>query len=147
MAEDAPEVVLDARAPYGPRILRRDGRLLFEIYVASGHLDRIEELPITERHAAVLCTDAERYWFLFTALHHPYQLASTRLSDARLGEYLDTVLCAPRAETERFLTDLDHGTANGALSNLLRIAVDGDHTRMRAGRWFGSIPTADSSHP
>jgi len=42
---------------------------------------------------------------------------------------------------ESFLTGLDHDAANGALSNLLRIAVDADYARMREGRWFGSMPS------
>ena len=146
---DSSDVVVDAGGPWGPRVLRSEGRLVYEIYVASGHADREERLPIAERHAQVLSTDPERYWFLFAALHHPYQLIETRLNADRLSEYLDTILLAEPAVVEVFLTDLDHGSANGALSNLLRIFVDADYARMRAGHWFGSIPALSNTdgHP
>ncbi|WP_328857999.1 hypothetical protein OG579_02825 [Williamsia herbipolensis] len=140
---DPEVVVLEPRAPYGPGVLRVGGDLVYEIYVASGHADRVERLPISERHAHVLSTDVERYWFLFTALHHPYQLTETRLSAERLTDYLDAILFAEQPVVEAFLTELDHGSANGALSNLLRIFVDADYSRMRDGRWFGSIPRTE----
>ncbi|MGJ0121118.1 DUF6357 family protein [Williamsia sp. MIQD14] len=138
---DSVEVVVEPLGPYGPSVLRAGGELVYEIYIASGHADRVERLPISERHAQVLRTDAKRYWFLFTALHDPYQLTETRLSADRLSEYLDTILLAEPAVVEAFLTDLDHGSANGALSNLLRIFVDADRERMREGHWFDAIPT------
>ncbi|MGU3294693.1 DUF6357 family protein [Williamsia sp. M5A3_1d] len=136
---DPGDVVVERRDPYGPSVLRSGGQLVYEIYVASGHADRVERLPITEAHAQVLGVDAQRYWFLFTALHQPYQLTETRLSPERLNLYLDTILFAEPTVVEAFLTDLDHGTANGALSNLLRIFLAADQAQMRAGRWFEAV--------
>lgn len=136
-------VVVEPRDPYGPSVLHTGGRLVYEIYVASGHFDRVERLPITEAHAEVLSVDPRRYWLLFTALHHPYQLVETRLDPEQLTNYLDTILFATPAVVEGFLTDLDHGSANGALSNLLRIVLNADHPQMRAGRWFEAIRETD----
>jgi len=139
MSEEPAQVLLEARDAYAPRVLRRGGGPLWEMYVASGFADRVVELPVSEADLGVLRADGERYWFLFAALHHPYQLTQTYLDDAELARWCQAILHAPRAQTESFLTRLDHGRANGAISNLLRIFVDADTARLRDGHWFGSL--------
>lgn len=132
-------MLLGAGGAYAPRVLRRGGGPLWEMHVASGFADRVVELPLSEADLGVLRSDEERYWFLFAALHHPYQLSETHLDDAELARWCQAVLHAPRAQTEDFLTRLDHGRAGGAISNLLRIFTGADTARLRDGHWFGSL--------
>ena len=126
---------LDKRGQFASMVIRYDDRLELDILVASGHKDRNCTFPITERHLEAL-RDHERYLFLFAALHHPFQLRQTELSPAEVATYLDTILFAPDDAVEAYLTTLDHGTANGALSNLVHIYAGADRDAMRAGSWF-----------
>lgn len=139
MPEPTVQVLLEARGAYAPRVLSRGDGPLWEMYVASGFADRICELAITEADLAVLAADEERYWFLFAALHHPYQLTETYLGDAELARWCRVILHGSRPETEAFLTRLDYGRANGAVSNLLRIFCGAEAARLRAGSWFGLL--------
>jgi hypothetical protein len=126
---------LDKRDQFASMVFRYGDRLELDMLVASGHFDRNCTFPITERHLEALHND-ERYLFLFAALHHPFQLPDTELTAPEVTTYLDTILFAPHAEVEAFLTGLDHGDANGAISNLVHIASGIDRAAMREGRWF-----------
>jgi hypothetical protein len=126
---------LDKRKQFPSMVFRYSDRLELDMLVASGHFDRNCTFPITERHLEAL-RDDERYLFLFAALHQPFQLSETELTPAEVTRYLDTILLAPENEVERFLTDLDHGRANGAISNLVHLCSGTDAAVMRAGRWF-----------
>ncbi|RXV69534.1 hypothetical protein D1006_31335 [Burkholderia stabilis] len=132
----APDTTLVSRDPYAPVVIERDGRLLYRIDIESGHASFHREFPVDRDAVRVLRDDAERYYFLFAALHHPYQLRATNLSDAERERYFSTILFAGRDEVEAFLTQLDRGS-NGAVSNLLRIFTQADYGQLRAGRWFG----------
>jgi hypothetical protein len=134
-AEDE-RVELDARPRYPSMVLRRGESLVLEMLVASGHLDRRCTFPISERHLAVLRDDDVRYLLLFAALHHPSQLRETELAPAEVEVYLDTILAAPREEVAAFLTSLDRGRANGAISNLVHLVSGVELSGLRAGRWF-----------
>ena len=79
--------------------------------------------------------DAERAAFLQAALHHPFQLKETNLDLVEQRQYLDTILHAPKNETEEFLTRLDR-IANGAISNMVRITCGRELETMRNGIWF-----------
>lgn len=127
---------LDKRDQFASMVLRDGDQLNLDMLVASGHMDRNCVFPITERHLEAL-RDHDRYLLLFAALHHPFQLAATELSPDEVATYLDTILFAPENKVEVFLTELDHGRANGAISNLVHIYAGADREAMRAGRWFG----------
>ncbi|MDR6501948.1 hypothetical protein J2785_005128 [Burkholderia ambifaria] len=133
----APDTTLVSRDPYAPVVIERDGRLLYRIDIESGHASFYREFPVEPDAVRVLRDDAERYYFLFAALHHPYQLRATNLSDAERERYFSTILFAGRDEVEAFLAQLDRDS-NGAVSNLLRIFTRADHGQLRAGRWFGA---------
>lgn len=131
-----PDTVLVSRDPYAPIVIERAGRLLYRIFIESGHASFCRDFPVEPDAVRVLRDDAERYYFLFAALHHPYQLSATNLSDAERARYFSTILFAGRDEVEAFMTELDRAS-HGALANLLRIFTQADYRQLRAGRWFG----------
>lgn len=112
-----------------------DGASLF-VSIASGFADFEVRVPINEKDLQVLQTDSERLALLQAALHHPFQLRQTALSEIEQRKYLDIILHSSVAEVETFLTTLDHGSANGAISNMMRITRGRNHQTMRSGRWF-----------
>ena len=130
-----PDTVLVSRAPWAPIVIEQDGCLLYRIYIESGHASFHRDFPVEPDAVRVLRDDAERYYFLFAALHHPYQLSATNLSDAERERYFSTILFAGRDEVEAFMTALDRAS-NGAVANLLRIFTQADYRQLRAGRWF-----------
>ena len=111
------------------------GASLF-ISIASGFAEFEVKVPLQEKDLKALRTDSERSAFLQAALHHPFQLRETALSEIEQREYLDVILHSPAAEVEAFLTTLDHGSANGAISNMLRITRGRNQQAMRSGKWF-----------
>ena len=106
------------------------------VSIASGFADFEVKVPLKEKDLQVLRTDPERSAFLQAALHHPFQLRETALSEIEQRKYLDIILHSPSAEVEAFLTTLDHGSANGAISNMLRITRGRNQQAMRSGKWF-----------
>ncbi|QQK04251.1 hypothetical protein JFN94_23045 [Burkholderia anthina] len=132
----APDTVVVSRDPYAPVVIERDGRLVYRIHIESGHASFHREFPVDPDAVRVLRDDAERYYFLFAALHHPYQLRATNLSDTECERYFGTILFADRDAVEAFMTECDRA-ANGAVANLLRIFTQADYRQLRAGRWFG----------
>ncbi|HIH2747782.1 hypothetical protein L3V59_18635 [Burkholderia aenigmatica] len=131
----APDITLVSRDPHAPIVIERDGRLLYRIYIESGHASFYHDFPVDPDAVRVLRDDAERFYFLFVALHHPYQLSATNLSDAERERYFSTILFAGRDEVEALMTELDRAS-NGAVANLLRIFTQADSRQLRAGRWF-----------
>ncbi|MDR8031118.1 hypothetical protein KPA93_09625 [Burkholderia cenocepacia] len=132
----APYTVLVSRDPYAPIVIEQDGRLLYRIHIESGHASFDRDFPVEPDAVRVLRDDAERYYFLFAALHHPYQLSATNLSDAERERYFGTILFAGRDEVEAFMTECDRAS-NGAVANLLSIFTQADYRQLREGRWFG----------
>ncbi|MDH4427778.1 MAG: hypothetical protein QE495_15090 [Acidovorax sp.] len=106
------------------------------VSIASGFVDFEVRVPLNEKDLQVLQTDSERSAFLQAALHQPFQLRQTALSEIEQRKYLDIILHSSVAEVETFLTTLDHGSANGAISNMLRITRGRNQQTMRSGRWF-----------
>ncbi len=106
------------------------------VSIASGFAEFDIKVPLQEKDLKVLRTDSERSAFLQAALHHPFQLRETALSEIEQRKYLDVILHSPVAEVEAFLTVLDHGSANGAISNMLRITRGRNQQAMRGGKWF-----------
>lgn len=106
------------------------------VLIASGFADFEVRIRLNEKDLRVLQADSERAAFLQAALHQPFQLRQTALTEIEQRKYLDIILHASVAELERFLTALDHGVANGAISNMLRITRGRDQQTMRNGRWF-----------
>lgn len=104
--------------------------------IASGIADFEVKIPLANKDLQVLRTDSERSAFLQAALHHPFQLQETALSEIEQQRYLDIILHSPVADVEAFLTTLDHGLANGAISNMLRITRGRNQQAMRSGTWF-----------
>ena len=128
-------VELDKRDQFASMVIRDGEQLELNMLVASGHMDRDCVFPIAARHLEAL-RDHTRYLLLYAALHHPFQLSQTELTSEKVATYLDTILFAPEDEVDAFLTELDHGTANGAISNLVHIYSGADRVAMREGRWF-----------
>lgn len=125
-----------SRDPYVPIVTERDGRLLYRICIERGHASFYRDFPVDADAVRVLRDDAERYDFLFAALHHPYQMSATNLSDGERERYFSTILFAGRDEVEAFMTARDRAS-NGAVENLPRIVTQADYRQLRAGRWFG----------
>ena len=73
---------------------------------------------------------------LQAALHRPFQLQETALDKSEQRYYLDKILHANESKVNTFLTELDHGQANGAISNMVRKASDRDIENLRNGDWF-----------
>ena len=111
------------------------GARLF-VTIASGFAEFEINISIEEQDLTVLRTNAERSAFLQAALHHPFQLRETELCEVEQRRYLDIILHSPVAEVEAFLTTLDHGSGNGAISNMLRITRGRYQKVMRGGKWF-----------
>lgn len=114
----------------------RDGEYSLSLSIASGIVDFDVSVPLTEQDAAVMQRDPQRAAFLQAALHHPFQLEATRPAHAQQRDCLDKILHAPEADTEAFLTALDHASANGAISNMVSGTCGKDQTLLRAGQWF-----------
>jgi hypothetical protein len=112
-----------------------NGANLF-VSISSGFADFEVKIPISELDLKVLRTDSERSAFLHAALHHPFQLRETSLSEIEQQRYLDVILHCSVVDVESFLTALDHGSANGAISNMLRITRGRNPQTMRSGKWF-----------
>jgi hypothetical protein len=107
-----------------------------EICVASGFADFVITIKLNERDYEVLQKDGERAAFLQAAFHHPFQLRDTALSESAQREYLDVILHGTKPDVEAFLTEKDHGGANGAISNMVRITCGRDQSLLRQGHWF-----------
>ncbi|OBP14491.1 hypothetical protein A5320_12035 [Rheinheimera sp. SA_1] len=107
-----------------------------EFLVASGHMEYEVSVELEMRDFLVLENDSERAAFLQATLHYPFQAGRSALTKEKLREYLDVILHASQSEVERFLTDMDHGIANGAISNMVRITKQRDQYLMRQGKWF-----------
>ena len=104
--------------------------------ISSGFAEFEVQVRLTEKDLNVLRADPERSAFLQAALHHPFQLRETALSEVEQRRYLDIILHSSVPEVEVFLTALDHGSANGAISNMMRITRSRDQQTMRSGTWF-----------
>lgn len=113
-----------------------NGQYSLEILVASGHADFGLQFEIREIDFQILSQDEERAAFLHAALHHPSQLKETRLNKAEVRRYLRIILHGKKSEVESFLTGLDNGRANGAISNMIRITCKREQSAMQQGHWF-----------
>jgi len=107
-----------------------------EICVASGHADFTININIEEHDFKIIEKDEERASFLHASFHHPFQLKDTNLNEVEQRHYLDVILHSRKSEVEKFLTAMDHGNANGAISNMIRITCKRDYSLMRKGHWF-----------
>ncbi|WP_153039180.1 hypothetical protein [Microbulbifer sp. Q7] len=115
----------------------KDGEMYFlELYIASGHMEYEVKVELEKIDFEILEKDAERAVFVHAALHHPFQSGSSALTKEKQREYLDIILHASKPEVEKFLTEKDHGSANGAVSNMVRITKQRDQSIMRQGKWF-----------
>jgi hypothetical protein len=112
------------------------GEHSLSLSVESGFVGFDVTIPLTEKDAAVIETDIERAAFLQAALHHPFQLKETRPGNEEQRYYLDKILHSPKPEVESFLTEFDHGEANGAISNMVHITCGNDQGILRKGQWF-----------
>ncbi len=112
-----------------------NGASLF-VLISSGFADFEVKVALEEKDLQVLQTDSERSAFLQAALHQPFQVRETALSEVEQRRYLDIILHSQVADVENFLTTLDHGSANGAISNMLRITRGRNQQVLRSGAWF-----------
>jgi hypothetical protein len=93
-------------------------------------------IALTKEDFAVIETENERAAFLQAALHQPFQLKETGLGNVEQRYYLDMILHSPKSSVEVFLTEMDHGAANGAISNMVQITCGKDQALLRRGQWF-----------
>lgn len=107
-----------------------------ELAVSSGFADFFVTISLSRPDFEVLEQDEERAAFLQAALHDPFQLQSTVLSATEQRQYLDVILHGSRSDAEAFLTDKDHGRANGAVSNMVHLTCGYEQSLMRSGIWF-----------
>jgi len=107
-----------------------------EISIASGFVDFLVTIGLNQQDFEVIGKDEERAAFLHAALHRPFQRQKTALGEAEQRQYLDVILHGSESEVESFLTDKDHGAANGAISNMIRITCGREQSLMRQGNWF-----------
>jgi hypothetical protein len=113
-----------------------DDKYSLEICVASGFADFMVNINLNKQDFEVIEKDEERTAFLHSALHHPFQLRETNLNDKEQRYFLDVILHGEKSVVESFLTQMDHGNANGAISNMIRITCKREQSRMRQGHWF-----------
>lgn len=106
------------------------------IWIESGFASFNAVIPLTKEDYLVIENDAERASFLQAALHEPFQLKKNNLNLKEQRQYLDIILHASKSTVEAFLTDKDHGKANGAISNMMRITSGRDQSLLRSGKWF-----------
>ncbi|WP_297811359.1 hypothetical protein [uncultured Methylophaga sp.] len=116
--------------------IAKDGDYSLKISIASGFVDFGVTVPLENRDFEIIATDEWRATLLQAAMHHPFQLKETALSKSEQKKYLDIILHAQESEVEAFLTELDHGRANGAISNMVRITAKADYQNLRDGKWF-----------
>jgi hypothetical protein len=79
--------------------------------------------------------DKERYYFLFAALHHPFQLKKTHLTKTEVEMYFQKILHEGKQSTEEFLNLLDK-QCNGCISNFVRIYLGREVSFLKLGKWF-----------
>jgi hypothetical protein len=116
--------------------IENDGKYFLEICVASGHTDFTIGINIEEHDFNVIETDEERSSFLHAAFHHPFQLKDTSLNEGEQRHYLDIIIHSTKSEVEKFLTEMDNGSAHGAVSNMVSITSKRDYSLIREGHWF-----------
>ena len=117
-------------------ILYDSGTYSLSLSVESGFVEFTVMIPLTDKDVEAIKTDNERATFLQAALHHPFQLKETWLKNREQRHYLDKILHSSKAEVEAFLTEIDHGEANGAISNMVHITCGKDQGILRNGEWF-----------
>ncbi|CUB03286.1 hypothetical protein [Marinomonas fungiae] len=117
-------------------LLSNEEGFSLDLGVASGHADFSVLIKLTEEDYFVINTDEERAAFLQAALHHPFQLKETWLTESEQRTYFDTILHSTTETVEAFLTEKDHGRAHGSISNMVRITRGRDLSILRAGEWF-----------
>ena len=123
---------------YDLRMLARaeNGIYILDVSVESGFAEYNVIVDINAQDFEVIENDKYRATLLKAALHRPFQLKETALNKAEQRYYLDMILHANEAEVNTFLTKLDHGQANGAISNMVRKASNRDIKKLRDGDWF-----------
>jgi len=104
--------------------------------IESGFINFEVTIALTREDFAVIETENERAAFLQAALHHPFQLKETWLEAKEQRHYLDKILHSPKSEAEIFLTEIDFGEANGAISHMVHITCGKDQGILRKGQWF-----------
>ncbi|MEG3755322.1 hypothetical protein [Psychromonas arctica] len=113
-----------------------DDKHSLEICVGSGHADFTVNFILNKQDFDVIEKDEERAAFLHAALHHSFQHRETNLNNKEQRHFLDVILHGEKSVVESFLTQMDHGDANGAISNMIRITCKREQSRMRQGHWF-----------
>jgi hypothetical protein len=113
-----------------------DGVYSLEIAIASGFADFFVTIPLSRIDFEVIGGDKQRAAFLQAALHDPFQLKATALGAAEQRRYLNIILHGSESDVEAFLTEKDHGIANGAISNMVYMTCGKEQSLMRQGKWF-----------
>jgi hypothetical protein len=89
----------------------------------------------------IITTDEWRATLLQAAMHNPFQLRHTALTEIEQRKYLDIILQARESLVKSFLTELDHSQANEAISNMVYITSKTERQSLRNGNWLNQKPT------
>ena len=116
----------------------RNGVHTLEISIESGFAEFVIAIALSQGDFEVIERDKQRAVFLHAALHDPFQLKETALNQVEQRRYLDVILHGSMHDVERFLTEKDHGIANGSISNMVRITCGREPSLMRQGHWFAA---------
>ncbi|WP_444896468.1 hypothetical protein [Microbulbifer sp. SSSA005] len=117
-------------------LLSSEESFSLDLGVSSGFADFSVSIRLNEKDYIVIDSDEERAAFLQAALHHPFQLKDTWLTESEQRSYLDIILHSPKEQVEAFLTEKDHGRAHGSISNMVRITCGREQATLRSGHWF-----------
>lgn len=123
---------------YDLRMLAKaeNGIYILDVSVESGFAEYNVIVDINAQDFEVIKNDKYRATLLKAALHRPFQLKETALNKAEQRYYLDMILHADESEVNTFLTKLDHGQVNGAISSMVRKASNKAREKLRSGDWF-----------
>lgn len=116
--------------------LEKNGDYSLSLSIASGFVDYNVTIRLERCDFEIITTDEWRATLLQAAMHNPFQLRHTALTENEQRKYLDIILHARESLVEPFLTELDHGQANGAISNMVSITSKTEYQSLRNGNWF-----------
>ncbi|WP_339107184.1 hypothetical protein [Thioclava sp. GXIMD4216] len=108
--------------------------LVYELPVASGHVDKIFRFAISEAAFARMKADPERRIFLQAFLHSLYQMRPVT-QQVTVDHHIDLILSGDPARVEEVL-NRQEALDCGAVSNMVRILTGRDPAPMRQGTWF-----------
>lgn len=123
-ARDQTSKTVYESVPYGSWVTDGLEGLIYHMPVDSGVVSFVVDFPITQADVNVLSSSTLRAALLYGALHHPFQLRETRLSEDDVRRYFGLILHRPIEEVAAFLNPVNEASKSaihhlaGALSDL-----------------------------